>query len=63
MGLCKGGGGNDYICCILCGVEYEYAKGEPPPPCGKEKRIRELLEKKAQIDRDLAELYLAKPRS
>jgi hypothetical protein len=38
---CKWGGGNDYMACFVCGLEYDYGK-VPMPPCGAPARIAEL---------------------
>lgn len=52
---CRWGGGNDYLACRDCGIEYDYRKGGRPP-CGAKARIAELLKQKHQIELQLFEL-------
>lgn len=49
---CRFAGGNDYLACQDCGVEYDY-RSQPRPPCGAEKRRQELLMEKANIEQQL----------
>lgn len=52
---CRWGGGNDYVACRDCGIEYDYRK-EPRPPCGAEKRRQKLIEEKRYIEDQLERL-------
>ncbi len=52
---CRFGGGNDYLACRDCYVEYDYRK-EPRPACGAKKRREELLKQKHDIEFMLLEL-------
>lgn len=40
---CKFGGGNDYLACSVCGIEYDYRTQERPP-CGAPAEIARLRE-------------------
>lgn len=43
MTKCKWGGGNDYIRCHTCGLEYDYRRQERPP-CPRQYTVKKLLE-------------------
>lgn len=49
---CRWGGGNDYVACRDCGIEYDYRK-EERPPCGAEARRQKLLQEKFNIEQQL----------
>lgn len=49
---CRFGGGNDYLACMDCHVEYDYRK-EPRPPCGAETYRQKLIQRKRQIEDEL----------
>ena len=38
---CQWGGGNDYLACSVCGLEYDY-RVTPKPPCGAAAEITRL---------------------
>ena len=52
---CRFGGGNDYLACRDCHVEYDYRK-EGRPPCGAKEIRKKLLEQKHAIELHLLEL-------
>lgn len=52
---CRFGGGNDYLACMDCFVEYDYRK-ESRPPCGAEARRAELISQKRSIEDQLERL-------
>lgn len=52
---CNWGGGNDYLACRDCGIEYDYRK-TIRPPCGGRAKVKELLASKYEIELQLLEL-------
>lgn len=54
--LCKSGGGNDYVCCILCGVEYNPMKGEKVPKCQAHEKLDKLIKQKNQLLNEITDL-------
>jgi hypothetical protein len=46
---CKWGGGNDYLACRTCGLEYDYRK-EERPACGAEATITRLQARVAELE-------------
>lgn len=59
MSLCKPGGGNDYVCCILCGVEYNPMKGETEPDCRGRLVLRQLQDRELQTRYEMDAIYAA----
>ena len=46
---CKWGGGNDYLACRTCGLEYDY-RTEERPACGAEATITRLRARVSELE-------------